>query len=62
MAMSSNPAVRAAYEARTYTDAHGNEWRRGMDGWFLDNVDGKGGMMLCRHHDFVAMVERENEE
>jgi hypothetical protein len=55
-----NKAVEAAYAARTYVDARGNEWRRGMDGWFLDNVDGKGGIMLCRHHDMVKMMEREH--
>lgn len=55
-----NKAVEAAYESRTYVDAEGNEWRRGMDGWFLDNVDGKGGTMLCYHHDMVAMIEREH--
>lgn len=33
-----------------------------MDGWFLDNVDGKGGTMLCRHHDMIEMMEWENPE
>ena len=60
MSLNNNPAVRKAYEDRTYTDARGNQWRRGMDGWFLDNVDGKGGVMLCRHGDFVELVEKEH--
>lgn len=60
MSLNDNPAVRKAYEDRTYTDLQGNEWRRGMDGWFLDNVDGKGGVMLCRHDDFVDLVLEEN--
>lgn len=62
MALSKNKAVRAAYEAGTYTDSQGFEWRRGMDGWFLDDVDGKGGRMLCWHHDFVEMIEKEHPE
>lgn len=57
-----NEAVEAAYETRTYVDAKGNEWRRGMDGWFLDNVDGKGGVMLVRHHDMVELIEEEHPE
>jgi hypothetical protein len=55
-----NKAVEAAYESRKYVDAAGVEWRRGMDGWFLDDVDGKGGVMLIRHHDMVARIEREH--
>ena len=55
-------AVTKAYEAGKYTDAQGNEWRRGMDGWFLDNVVGKGGVMLVRHHDMVDMIEKETPE
>lgn len=53
-----NPAVRKAYEDRTYTDAKGVVWRRGMDGWFDD--DYKGGVFLCRHDDFVDLVLKEN--
>ena len=60
MSLNDNPAVRKAYEDRTYTDAKGNAWRRGLDGWFLDNVDGKGGVMLARHDDFVELVLKEN--
>lgn len=60
MSLNDNPAVRKAYEDRTYTDKNGDQWRRGMDGWFLDNVDGKGGVMLARHDDFVELVEKEN--
>ena len=60
MSLNDNPAVRKAYEDRTYTDAKGNQWRRGMDGWFLNNVDGKGGVMLCRHDDFVELVLTEH--
>lgn len=55
-----NKAVEAAYEARKYTDANGDEWRRGMDGWFLDDAAGPGTVMLVRHHDFVAIIEREH--
>ena len=55
-----HPAVAKAYEDRTYTDAKGNKWRRGMDGWFLDDVDGKGGVMLARHDDFVELVLKEH--
>lgn len=55
-----HPRVESAYYDGKYTDKEGNEWRRGMDGWFLDNIDGKGGVMLSRHDDFVALVEREN--
>ena len=62
MTLSSNPAVTKAYDDGTYTDKDGSKWRRGMDGWFLDNVDGRGGMMLCYHHDMVALIERENPE
>jgi hypothetical protein len=59
---SKNTRVMSAYYDGKYTDAKGNEWRRGMDGWFLDDVDGKGGVMLARHHDFVELVETENPE
>jgi hypothetical protein len=62
MSLNDNPAVRKAYEDRTYTDKNGDQWRRGLDGWFLDNVDGKGGTMLCRHHDFVKLIESEHSE
>ena len=55
-------AVTKAYKAGKYTDARGNEWRRGLDGWFLDNVDGKGGVMLVRHHDMADMIDKENPE
>lgn len=55
-----NKAVEAAYKKGTYVDAKGNAWRRGMDGWFLDDVDGKGGVMICRHDDMVEMMEREH--
>lgn len=57
-----NKAVEAAYEKRTYVDAEGKEWRRGLDGWFLDNPYGTGGVMLVRHHDMVALIEKENPE
>lgn len=57
-----NKAVEAAYESGSYVDADGKKWRRGMDGWFLDNVDGKGGVMLVRHHDMVEVMEREHPE
>lgn len=60
MALSKNPAVTKAYDDRTYTDAEGRQWRRGMDGWFLDNVDGKGGTMLIWHHLMVEKIEKEN--
>lgn len=55
-----NKAVEAAYASGKYTDDKGRSWRRGMDGWFLDDVDGKGGLLLCRHHDMVEMMEREH--
>lgn len=58
MALSQNKAVRVAYDAGKYTDADGNEWVRGMDGWFLDY--GKDGRCLIYHHMFVEMVEKEN--
>lgn len=60
MALSDNPAVRKAYDDGTYTDAKGVTYRRGMDGWFVDNIDGKGGMMLVWHHHFVELIEKEN--
>jgi hypothetical protein len=41
-------------------DAKGNKWRRGMDGWFLDDVDGQGGVMLVRHHHMVEQIELEH--
>jgi hypothetical protein len=60
VSLNDNPAVKKAYEDRTYTDtAKGRTWRRGMDGWFLDGVEGEG-IYLIRHHDFVAMVEKEH--
>lgn len=58
MALSQNKAVRAAYETGTYTDPLGNEWRRGMDGWFLDF--GKQGRALLYHHMFVEKIEEEH--
>jgi hypothetical protein len=60
VALSNNPGVRKAYEAGTNTDAKGREWRRGLDGWFLDNIDGKGGMMLTYHHLMAELIEKEN--
>jgi hypothetical protein len=53
-----SPAVQKAYEDRTYTDAEGTVWRRGMDGWFVDDFE--GGIYLIRHEDFVALVLKEN--
>lgn len=60
MALSKNPTVRKAYDEGTYTDKNGYEWRRGMDGWFLDNIDGKGGRMLAYHHMMVELIEKEH--
>jgi hypothetical protein len=57
-----NKAVEAAYESGKYNDEDGREWRRGLDGWFLDNVDGRGGVMLVRHDDMVELMEREHPE
>lgn len=57
--MSRNGAVTKAYDVGTYTDSKGNEWRRGMDGWFLE---GTGDIFLIRHGDMVAMIEEENPE
>ena len=56
---STNQAVRAAYAAGQYTDKVGIEYRRGMDGWFADVGDGDG-ILLIRHHDFVALIEEEH--
>ena len=58
MAMSQNKAVQAAYESGEYTDAKGNNWVKGMDGWFLNM--GEAGLCLAYHHDFVEMIEKEN--
>ena len=58
MTLSSNLAVRRAYDTGIYLDKAGNEWRKGMDGWFDD--DYAGGIFLCRHHDMVAMIEKEH--
>lgn len=60
MSLNDNPAVRKAYEDRTYTDASGDVWRRGMDGWFLDDAAGPGTVLLVRHEDFVAIIEKEH--
>jgi hypothetical protein len=57
MSLNDNPAVRKAYEERTYTDRDGAVWRRGLDGWFLDNFEG---IYLVRHPDFVKKVEKEH--
>jgi hypothetical protein len=58
VSLSKNPAVIKAYDEGTYTDRHGVEWKRGMDGWF-DRSDPK---MVCLiwHHNFVELVESEN--
>lgn len=61
MPLYSNPAVREAYAAGTYTDVRGVVWRRGMDGWFDDDYC-DGAVFLCRHQDFVEMVEKEHPE
>jgi hypothetical protein len=58
MALSQNPAVVKAYDEGYYTDGEGNEWRRGMDGWFLDF--GANGRCLSYHHHFVEKIEKEN--
>ncbi len=61
MPFSTNPAVTKAYDKGTYTDAEGNAWHRGMDGWFLNNnFDGKGGVVLTYHHLMVELIEKEN--
>lgn len=57
MSLNDNPAVRKAYEDRTYTDTRGIDWRRGLDGWFSDLGDA---VHLIRHEDFVAMIEEEH--
>jgi hypothetical protein len=54
------PAVRLAYASRAYTDRNGDVWRLGMDGWFLDDAAGPGTVMLVRHHEFVAIIEKEH--
>jgi hypothetical protein len=58
VSLSKNPTVLKAYDDGTYTDLEGNEWRRGMDGWFLDF--GKQGRALLYHHMFVEKVEEEH--
>jgi hypothetical protein len=58
--LTENKAVTTAYETGSYVDAKGQKWRRGMDGWFLDNVDGQGGVMLVRHHHMVQRIELEH--
>lgn len=55
--LNDNKAVKTAYEKGTYTDARGRQWRRGMDGWFL--VHDGDGIFLARHHDMIAMIEKE---
>ena len=54
-----NPAleVNAAYAAGEYTDAAGQTWRKGMDGWFFD--DEAGGLWLVHHHDMAAKITEE---
>jgi hypothetical protein len=52
--------VQAAYSAGFYIDNEGKRWRKGMDGWFLDNVDGKGGVLLVRHHDMESLIIAES--
>lgn len=58
--MSVNETVRKVYEAGEYTDAKGFVWVRGMDGWFLQGQPDDAPIFLSRHHDMVAMIEREN--
>lgn len=58
MSLNDNPAVRKAYEDRVYTDKQGQEWHRGLDGWFHE-VSEKSSL-LVRHHDFVELVEKEH--
>jgi general stress protein 26 len=60
MSLNDNPAVKQAYEDRSYTDAKGDTWRRGLDGWFLDGVHGPNTVMLVRHDDFVDYIEKEH--
>lgn len=60
MALSKNKAVREAYASSEYTDAKGFSWYRGMDGWFLRNEDPASPIMLARHDDMVAMIEKEH--
>lgn len=62
MSLNDNPAVKQAYEDRTYTAKDGTEWRRGLDGWFTDIFTdlGTDGLMLIRHQDFVDMIEKEH--
>lgn len=60
MSLNDNPAVKKAYEDRSYTDKNGDTWRRGMDGWFLDDAMGPGTVLLVRHHDFVEIIEKEH--
>lgn len=59
MALSENTAVKKAYKDGTYTDAHGIDWRKGMDGWFADIGDGDG-ICLCYHHLMVELIEKEH--
>lgn len=58
MGLSENRAVNLAYSKGNYTDADGRQWRRGMDGWFLENTVNQ--IVLIRHHDFVSKVEGEH--
>lgn len=62
MSLLDNPAVRKAYEDRTYTDATGVVWHRGLDGWFDQSGEELGIIHLIRHDDFVEMVIQESLE
>ena len=55
-----NKAVADAYKIGTYTDKQGQTWRRGMDGWFYEISDDSS--LLCRHGDFIELIEKENPE
>lgn len=57
---SDNTAVHKAYEDRKYTDLEGNEWVKGMDGWFL--IFENGSRCLVWHHHFVEKIEEEHPE
>lgn len=55
-----HPAVRAAYAARVYVDRDGTTWRRGLDGWFGDDMPGV--THLLRHHDMQALIVQEHDQ
>ena len=49
-------AANVAFKLGRYVDKAGQEWNKGLDGWFFDDGDA---VWLVYHQDMAAMIAEE---